>query len=173
MLRHTAILAVLALPTLALADAPKVLTVTETMTIKATPDQVWSAVKDFDSLDKWHPGFSKDVLTKGSNNVPGAVRELTIKDGPSFHEQLLKFSEKKHSYTYKIVESPLPITGYNSTLSVKADKDGLTTVIWVGHFKRKNASDTPPEAESDAGVTKLITGVYQGGLNNLKKKLEG
>jgi hypothetical protein len=48
----------------------------------------------------------------------------------------------------------------------------MTKVTWSGKFKRKNTSDSPPEAESDAGVTKLIKGVYRGGLDNLKKMLE-
>ena len=173
MMRKIAIAALLTLPTLALADAPKVLTVTKTVEIKADADKVWAALKDFDSLNKWHPGFAKDVLVKGKNNVRGTVRELTIKDGPSFTEELLAFNDKAHSYTYRIVESPLPITGYKSTLVVKAGKDGVTKVIWTGSFKRKNASDTPPEGESDAGVTKLIEGVYDGGLANAKKMLEG
>lgn len=163
----------LAAPALVLAAPPGPLTVTETVEIKAPVDTVWKAVRDFDSLDKWHPGFSKDVLLKGSNNTPGAVRELTVKDGPSFTEELLKFSDAGHAYTYRIVDSPLPITGYRSTLTVKAGKDGLTQVTWVGHFKRKNADASPPEDQSDAGATKLVTGVYQGGLSALKKKIEG
>ncbi len=51
--------------------------------------------------------------------------------------------------------------------------DGMTEVVWSGSFKRKNASDNPPEAESDEGAIKLIRGVYRGGLDNLKKMLEG
>ena len=173
MLRITFAAALIAAPALALASPPGPLTVTEKVDIKASPDAVWAAVKDFDSLDKWHPGFSKDELVKGKNNVPGAVRKLTIKDGPSFSEELLTFNDKAHSYTYRIVESPLPITGYKSTLTVKGGKDGMTTVTWVGHFKRKNAADMPPAGEDDAGATKLVTGVYQGGLTALKKKVEG
>jgi mxaD protein len=46
-------------------------------------------------------------------------------------------------------------------------------VTWVGHFKRKNPADNPPEAESDTGAVNLIKGVYQGGLKNLKSMLEG
>ena len=42
-------------------------------------------------------------------------------------------------------------------------------MIWRGSCKRKNTSDNPPEAESDAGVKKLLRGVYRGGLDNLKK----
>jgi mxaD protein len=156
----------------ALADPPKTLMVTEKAEIKAPIAKVWAAVKDFDSLNKWHPGFSKDEIVKGKNNTPGAVRSLTIKDGPTFTEELLAFNDKHHSYKYRIIESPLPINNYESTISLKAGKDGTTEVTWSGHFMRKNPSDNPPEAESDAGVTKLIQGVYQGGLGNLKKMFE-
>ena len=173
MLRNIIAAALLAAPALALAAPPATLAVTETVDIKASPDAVWTAAKDFDSLNQWHPGFSGDELVKGKNNVPGAVRKLTVKDGPSFTEELLKFSEKAHSYTYRIIESPLPITAYKSTLTVKAGKDGMTTVTWTGHFKRKNAAAAPPEGETDEAATKLVTGVYQGGLAGLKKKVEG
>jgi mxaD protein len=129
-------------------------------------------VKDFDSLNKWHPGFSNDQLVSGRNNTVGAVRKLTIKDGPVITEKLLAFDDASHSFRYMIVDSPLPITHYLSTVAVRAGADGMTKVTWRGTFKRKNTSDNPPEAESDAGVTKLVQGVYRGGLDNLKKMLE-
>jgi len=157
----------------ALADPPKPLSVTETIEINAPVATVWAAIKDYDGLTNWHPGFAKDEIVKGTNNTPGAVRALTIKDGPTFTEELLAFSEKDHSYQYRIIESPLPLQDYVSTVSVAKGKDGKTVVTWVGNFKRKNPADNPPEAESDAGAVDLIKGVYQGGLANLKKQLEG
>jgi Polyketide cyclase / dehydrase and lipid transport len=155
------------------ADPPQTLKVVKTVEIAAPVDKVWAAVKDFDSLDKWHPGFAKDEIVKGSNNQPGAVRSLTIKDGPTFTEELLAFDEATHSFRYRIVESPLPIQGYVSHLSVKPGRNGGSRVTWSGTFKRKNPADNPPDAESDAGAVKLVTGVYDGGLANLKKKLGG
>jgi mxaD protein len=154
------------------AAAPTKLKVVKTVDIAAPVDKVWAAVKDFDGLDKWHPGFAKDTLVKGSNNKPGAVRSLTIKDGPTFTEKLLAFDEAGHSYTYRIIESPLPIQNYVSHLTVKPHNGG-SRVIWSSTFKRKNTSDNPPEAESDAGAVKLVSGVYEGGLANLKKMLGG
>jgi mxaD protein len=156
----------------ATAAPPVTLHVVETVEIKAPVDKVWATVKDFDGLNKWHPGFSSDELVSGSNGKSGAVRKLTIKDGPSLTERLLHFDEAQHSYRYMIVESPLPITHYSATISVRPGKEGMSKVSWSGSFKRKNTSDDPPEAESDAGVTKLIKGVYRGGLDNLKKMLE-
>jgi len=154
----------------AVADPPKTLRVVETVQIKAPVDTVWAAVKDWDSLNKWHPGFSADELVSGANGKVGAVRKLTIKDGPSFTERLTAYDDAKHTYRYRIVESPLPITDYASRILVRPGHgEGMTEVIWSGTFKRKNTSDSPPDAESDAGVTKLVKGVYRGGLDNLKK----
>jgi mxaD protein len=154
------------------ADPPKMLHVTEKVEIKAPVDKVWATVKDFDSLNKWHPGFSSDQLVSGTNNTVGAVRKLTIKDGPVFTEKLLAFDDAGHTFRYMIVDSPLPISHYASSVSVQPGPAGMTTVTWRGRFERKNTSDNPPEAESDAGVTKLVKGVYRGGLDNLKKMLE-
>jgi mxaD protein len=171
---RTIMLAVVALaaPWCALGAPLEQLSVVQSVEIKAPIEKVWAAAKDFDSLDKWHPGFSEDVLTKGANNAPGTVRTLTIKDGPSFTEELISFSEPNHSYRYKIVESPLPLQHYVSTFRVKSGKNGTTTVTWSAKFTRKNPSDNPPAAESDDAAVKLITGVFQGGLANLKKQTE-
>jgi hypothetical protein len=157
----------------ALAEPPKPLRVVESVEIKAPPDKVWAAVKDFDGLNKWHPGFSADQIVSGGNGQVGSVRKLTIKDGPSFTEKLLAFNDAGRNYRYQIVESPLPITNYVSKITVRSAGGGMTKVIWSGIFQRKNPADNPPEAESDAGAIKLVKGVYRGGLDNLKKMFEG
>jgi hypothetical protein len=168
-----ALVAVSVAGSMASADPPKTLKVTRTADINAPVDKVWDAIKSFDSLNKWHPGFSADEITKGENNKPGAVRKLTVKDGPSFTEELLAFDEADHSYRYRIIESPLPLRDYVSRISVKPGASGGAHVTWSGTFKRKSTSDNPPEAENDAAATKLITGVYDAGLANLKKMLQG
>ena len=68
---------------------------------------VSNSPKDF--LDEISAACERDEIVKGTNNQAGAVRKLTIKDGPSFTEELLAFDEGTHSYRYRIVESPLPI----------------------------------------------------------------
>jgi len=175
MKKRTFVLAALALaaPLCAFAAPLKPLSVTESVDIKAPLAKVWAVAKDFDSLNKWHPGFAKDVLTKGPNNTPGTVRSLTIKDGPTFTEELIAFSETGHTYQYKILESPLPLQNYVSTFTVKAGADGATHVTWSAKFTRKNPTEHPPEAETDDAAVKLITGVFQSGLANLKKMAEG
>jgi uncharacterized protein YndB with AHSA1/START domain len=167
-----ALLAMAVAGSAAFAD-PKTLKVVKSVDIAAPVDKVWDTVKDFDSLNKWHPGFAQDEIQKGKNNEPGAVRKLTVKDGPSFTEELLAFDAAKHTYKYRIIESPLPLRNYVSHITVSPGPKGGSHVTWSGTFKRKNTSETPPEAENDDAAVKLVTGVYEGGLANLKKMLGG
>jgi mxaD protein len=155
------------------ADPPKILHVTETVQIKAPPDKVWATVKDFDALAKWHPALASSELVSGSNGTVGAARKLILKNGGVVMEKLTGYDDAGHSYRYIITDSPLPVAHYSSTLTVRGGKDGVTEVVWRGTFKRKNASDNPPEAENDESAIKVVKSVYRGGLDNLKKMLEG
>jgi mxaD protein len=154
------------------AENRSLLVVSEVIQIKAEPAKVWDMVKRFDGLKNWHPLFSGSDIVSGSDGKLGAIRLLTIKDGPSFTEELLAMNEPAMALTYSVIESPLPIDRYLSTMSVKSDGAGGSIVTWVGQFSRKNPRSQPPEAENDASVVGLITGAYQGGLQNLKKLME-
>ena len=157
--------------TVSFAAAP-ILKVSKTVTIDVPVDQVWAKCGDFDALDRWLPAVTKDTLTKGKNNVPGAVRHLDIKGGGYVNEELLHYSAKGHSYSYKILDSVLPVSDYHSTLSVKAAGTGKSVVRWTGTFKRKDTGPNPAENANDKAAKDAISGVYQSGLDNLKQSLE-
>jgi mxaD protein len=133
---------------------------------------VWNFVKRFDGLKEWHPLFSGSEIVSGRDGKVGAIRALTIKDGPTFTEELLALNEQSMAFTYNVIESPLPIDRYLSTMTVKPSGRGGSTITWIGQFSRKNPRENPPEAESDAAVVTLISGAYAGGLQNLKKLME-
>ncbi len=164
---------VLGAPCMALADPPKTLHVVQSVVIKAPVDKVWGASKDFDGLAKWHPALDKDELVKGSNNAPGAVRALSLKGGGTIKEELTAFDEATHSFTYRILESPLPVSAYSATFTLKPGKGATTVIRWSARFKRKNPADNPPDDQTDEAAKKVITGIFSSGLANLKKQLEG
>jgi len=157
---------------LCFAAAPK-LTVSKSVTINAPVAKVWDAVKDFNGLNTWHPAVDTDQIVEGTNNQAGAVRLLTLKGGGTIKEKLLHFDAAGHSFSYTILEGVLPVTSYHSTLTVKAAGEGKSQVSWSGEFKRKNIGDNPADNENDKTATDTIGGVYQGGLDNLKKVVEG
>ena len=156
----------------ALAAAPK-LHVSQSISIDAPAGKVWKAVKSFDALNTWHPAVASDQIVEGTNDTVGAVRLLTLKGGGTIKEKLLSFDPAHRKFSYAILEGVLPVSDYTSTLSVVSAGKGKSTVTWSGHFKRKNVGDNPADNENDKTATDTITGVYQGGLQNLKKMLEG
>lgn len=160
-----AVLAMLCMPFVAAAQST--LNAFQTVEINAPASKVWDLAKVWNNLHGWHPVFSNAELTGGKNNEVGATRRLTIKDGPSFDEELLAFDDAKMMLNYRIIgENPLPLTNYNSTMRVSALGANRTLVVWRGSFASK------PEQKDDENI-KLITGVYRAGLDNLKKLSEG
>ena len=164
--------AVAAVSAAAFAHTP-VLKVTKAVTIDASVDKVWDQVKNFDGLNAWHPAVAKDEIVAGKNNEVGAERLLTLKDGGTIKEKLLAFDAKDHSYKYAILEGVLPVSEYTSTISVTAAGKDKSTVTWSGSFKRKDHAEKPAANADDATATKTMSGVYEAGLDNLKKMMGG
>ncbi len=144
--------------------AAGVLSVKEKVELPVPPQKAWELIKDFDGWQNWHPAIAGTEIMKGKGNTRGTVRVLTTKDGAKITEELVRYQPKVFSYTYKITDSPLPLTDYVSTLQVKAAKSGCV-VTWMSHFKAK-------EGTPDADAIKTIRGIYTAGLDNLKVKLK-
>jgi len=122
-----------------------------------SPDHVWALIGGFDSLPDWLPFIPESLSSEG-----GRVRSLKDPDGNSIVERLMAFNEKERSYSYTILTSPFPVTGYLSTLRVKADGQG-SLIEWFGEFT--------PAGVSDAEAQALFKGIYEGGLQALTKTL--
>jgi hypothetical protein len=114
----------------------------------------WAAVGDFCSIAKWHPAVAECQLSERDGKT---FRQLTLKNGAKLVERL-EAQGPGMSYTYTIVEGPLPVKNYKSTISIApaGDKSVLT---WVGTFE----SNGVPDAEA---VT-TITGIYGAGAQAL------
>jgi mxaD protein len=148
------------------------LTTSKTVTIDASASKVWHNVRDFNALNTWHPAVATDEIVEGKNNTVGAVRLLTLKGGGTIKEKLLAFDPAGRSFKYAILEGVLPVSDYTSTVMVKSAGKNKSSVTWSGHFKRKNVGDNPGATENDKTAVDTMSGVYQAGLDNLKKMTE-
>ena len=120
---------------------------------------VWDAIGGFNSLAKWHPAVAKSEEVKEGAST---VRRLTLHGGGSIVERLEGKDDKKRTYTYSILEGPLPVSGYKATLHVEESKDGKSCKVeWSSSFEPAGASE--PEA------VKVIRGIYEAGFENLRK----
>ena len=139
-----------------------------TINIDAPASNVWDIVKDFEGLDTWHPMFSDDVIKSGANNQVGAVRTLTVQDGPSFDEQLMVWDDQERHYTYRVIDpNPLPLKNYTSTMKVMQLAPGVTNVTWTSSYENNSGGEMP-----DADLIAFLNGAYQGGLEALKFEME-
>ena len=148
------------------AFAGDTLTVARSYKLPAAPGKTWAAIKDFGGVHTWMPAVEKTDISKGGHNKVGTVRVLGLKGGGGVSEKLTAYSGAGHSMSYKMLESPLPVVGYRSTLAVKPGKSGGSIVNWSANFKAK-------EGTPDAEAKKVIEGIYDSSVDNLKKQLGG
>jgi carbon monoxide dehydrogenase subunit G len=155
----------------ALAHGPTRQKAVQTVMIDAPAAKVWEKIRNFDALKDWHPAVAESPSTKG--NEVGAVRNLKLKGGGVLVETLEAYDDKAMKYSYRAKDGgALPVTNYTSTISV-ADQGGKAKVEWRGAFYRGYPNNDPPPDQNDEAAVKAITGVYQAGLANLKKVVEG
>ena len=146
------------------ALAAGTISVKEEVELAAPPSKTWATINDFRGWQNWHPAFASTEITKGHGNAKGSVRVLTTRDGAKFIEELVSYDAVAHSFQYRILESPLPISGYVSTIEVKDAKEG-SRIIWSSTFS------VNPGA-SDEEIRKTIAAVYRAGLDSLKSTVK-
>jgi hypothetical protein len=128
-----------------------------------TPAQAWALVGDFCGISQWHPAIAKCELSQQDG---ARIRTLTTKDGATFVEKLVKWDDKAMAYTYEILESPLPVSNYVSTLKVEADDEpGKVAIVWSSSFE--------PKGVAEKQARKIVADIYVAGLLSLKAKLGG
>lgn len=134
---------------------------TKTVDVAASPEKVWQTIGNFCGIGDWHPAVAKCVPGE-KNGKP--TRTLTLKGGGTILEEQTARSDSTMEYSYTILESPLPVKDYHSTISV-AKKGSGSVLTWRGTFQANGASD--------ADATKAIQGIYDSGLAAIAAKAKG
>jgi hypothetical protein len=122
-----------------------------------TPAAVWEVVGGFCAIKNWHPAVAEcEEITEGDD----VFRILTLKDGGKIKERLTDKGDT--SYSYEIVESPLPVKDYKATLKVgEDDEENRIEIVWKSEFDANGASDD--EAKQ------VIVGIFEDGVKGIKK----
>jgi mxaD protein len=139
------------------------LQVEESAVFAAPPARVWKIVGDYRGIADWHPAVARTEIVKGRNNARGAVRSIVTRDGATIVEELLAYEGGRRTLRYRIVESPLPVRDYVSTLSVQPEGKGAR-VVWKSEFNRSADVD-------DARAREIIAGIYQAGFGGVRARL--
>ncbi len=131
--------------------------------LNAQAMRVWERIGDFATLHEWHPAIERTDI-EGSGI--GALRTLHLAGGAgTVQERLDGANATARSYTYTILDSPLPVANYQATIQVTDQGDGTCTVYWASTFDADGASDADAEA--------AIRGVYDAGFGALRQEFGG
>ena len=133
----------------------------KTVDVAASPEKVWQTIGNFCGIADWHPAITK-CMPGEQDGKP--TRLLTLKNGATILEQQTARSDPTMRYSYTMLQTPLPVSDYHSTILVTKKGSG-SEITWKGTFDAKGASD--------ADATKAIQGIYDSGLASLSAKAQG
>lgn len=132
-------------------------------TVRASAPRIWDVIGDFNAMPKWHPAIAGSTLEEKGG---ATLRRLTLGDGATIVEQLAEKNDAERFYSYSIVEAPLPIADYRSTIAIRPAADAASsTVEWIGSFRVTSGPETDME--------QVVQGIYTAGLDNLKRMFGG
>ncbi|MBV1900581.1 MAG: SRPBCC family protein [Kordiimonadaceae bacterium] len=135
--------------------------------INASVQDVWAAIRDFNELPNWHPMIKSSEIVEGlPSDKIGCVRTLTLEKGPQVQEQLVSMSDQDHSFSYTMLDAPLGMYNYISTVKLRPVTDGNACFMeWTAEFTTK-------EGEEDEKRDMVANGVFKGGFSGLKALLK-
>jgi NADPH:quinone reductase len=136
--------------------------------VDAPIDAVWAVLRDFNGHDQWHPAVKTSVIEDGlPSDLIGAVRDFQLADGSRIKEQLLSLSDRDHSFSYCILEAPIPLFGYVAKVRLKPVTDKNQT------FWEWRCTFDPP-AHRQRELTKMVgEDIYEAGFRAVKNMLRG
>ena len=125
--------------------------------VPGNPQTIWAFAGDFCSIKDWHPLVADCKETQEGNDT---LRALTLKNGGTIKEKLTDKDDL--SYSYEIVESPLPVKNCKAKFWVEPDDEPeRTAVYWEAEFDANGASDDE--------ATKKVLDILVAGMKGIKK----
>jgi uncharacterized protein YndB with AHSA1/START domain len=91
--------------------------------IARPPDEVWAIVGDLAAAPRWVPGVA-------SARMEGTRRICLLEGGGEIHEEITDCSDEQRRYAYAQVVHPLGLERSEGRLSVEANGDGGSRVVW-------------------------------------------
>ncbi|MGX5024805.1 SRPBCC family protein [Enterobacter sp. UPMP2060] len=136
-------------------------------TVQANADRVWQTLRQFGRISEWHPSIrSSGIEENQPDGLPGCKRRLVLDDGAVLREQLLMVDEGRQTFSYRFIESPLPVDNYVATVSlIPLSGRSETVIAWQASFEARSSDDAP---KMEATVMALIAS----GHKSLAKFLE-
>lgn len=105
--------------------------VCKTISVRARPNQVWDAIRDFGALhERLVPGFVVATRVETDGEVP--VRVVTFGNGMTAREPILSCDDDTMRLAWTAEKGRT--SHYNASLQVFAEGDGSARVVWIADF---------------------------------------
>jgi hypothetical protein len=135
--------------------------------LDAPVDWAWAVLRDFNGHDWWHPAVATSAIERGhpSDRV-GCVRRFRLKDGGELREQLLTLSDLEQTYSYCLLETPVPLFNYVAHVRLLPVTDGDRTFWqWESRF-------TTRAGEERAMAEQVGENIYGAGFEAIRRHLQ-
>ena len=135
--------------------------------LSAPTDAVWNVLRDFNGHDRWHPAVATSMIERAqSADKIGCVRRFTLKDGSELREQLLALSDLEQTFSYCLLDTPIPMFNYVAHVRLLPVTDGDRTFWhWESRFT------TRPEDREN--ITQMVAEqIYQAGFEAIRRHLK-
>lgn len=128
--------------------------------IDGAADRVWDVLKHFGQISQWHPAIPESIIEDGQpDGLVGCIRRLTLQDGAVLREKLLSVDEPDLQFSYRFVESPLPVDNYVATVRlIPLTGENTTVVLWNATFDTR---EPDPQGELTTTIESLIVGGHE------------
>ena len=140
--------------------------VTRSTIIDSPIESVWDLLRDFNGHDKWHPAIAQSAIEREQpSDKVGCVRKFRLLDGSELREQLLSISDAETSYSYCLLDTPIPLFNYVSHVQLFPVTDGDRTFWqWRSEFDTRSG-------EREAMESLVGNDIYQSGFDAIRSQL--
>lgn len=129
----------------------------KTVSIAASPDDVWAVLGDLTATPEWLPGTA-------TARMDGSIRVCTTHDGNDIREEIGDYSAERRTYAYRHLEVPLPVRDSTGIFRIKAAGTGAVVTL-DAEFE---ALDPAMEAE----LERMFGGALEQALESLRRRVE-
>lgn len=115
---------------------------------------------DFGAMHVWHPWATRPSrLMATDSRTPGARRVQQIIENGEIQDRLIEWDGTRKTLRYATDSTTLPVTNFESTLSVTNNLDGTSTVTWLATYEAAEGAAT---ADATAAVEDFLRVGLQG-----------
>jgi hypothetical protein len=131
--------------------------------LNAPVEAVWDVLRDFNGHDRWHPAVATSQIERNNpSDLVGCIRRFRLTDGSELREQLLALSDLEQSFSYCLLDTPVPLFNYVAHVRLAPVTDGDRTFWeWESRF------DTPRGREDELRGM-VSENIYQAGFDAIR-----